>query len=543
MSEWITTSVVGADRSPEPYNQPDWMKANVVSHTKGVAERVMASMTAPYGAWSVSSLEVSRKWREVQIAYRGWYYKGTKKRCEEISAHRPNCAFVTTGNNRGMQQKSMLHYQRKSSHAIKPHEIVTPLGPDHPLERLLDHPNEWDSAGFPDIMYELELFLCLTGIAYLWVFPNERTGLPDEMIVVPSQWVYGPWVDKNSDAGISYYEIRPIIGSGVLRVPHDQIVVFKEKSPLNKLFGWSPAMACSEWIDSLESVMMARFMMMKNGSFPVGALELDENFHDPDDAMIDRITAKFLRKTQGEMRFGAPLILPPGAHYNALMISPTEMAFQQSADQLRDWILAILDVPKQLVSLQDAGSEIAMYGPLTQFACNVLRPRYNNLYGPVFTNQLARRYDSSIRFWWDDPSPESAEERRQTAMTLWKLGATYPNEIRSMFSLPPFAHGGNDPVVPSTYTIMPMNTGEDLSTFTDIMPKPQASSAGAVDAKLEEEEGNPHEIGKKPNVPAKLGKRLDVVESRLQGTENAMRRLSSTLLNGHAKHLFDVSED
>src|SRR5262249_54412936 len=162
-------------------------------------------------------------------------------------------------------------------------------------------------------------FLELTGNSYLWVVPSKRSRLdgtyqPCELMVIPAHWVrpvMGP-------AGVDYYEAYPYPGAGgMLRFPCEEIIHLRYKSPVHKIDGWSPQQAGSEWIDLEESVSRSRFWTFKNGAFPQGSLELGEGYEDPDDADLERIYAKFTARYQGESKAGLPLVLPPGAKYNA----------------------------------------------------------------------------------------------------------------------------------------------------------------------------------------------------------------------------------
>lgn len=504
--ELVTTSFASPVHRAEPYPAA----ALVPARTKGRGERVLASTMMPTVPLGFPSQIGYARWRQVMTAYRGWYYLGTRARMDEIGSHRPLAAFVSSGGTRATRQKFLDAYGTKSAHAVRPHEQLEPLGPGHPLERLFDCPNQWDHQGIGEILAELEMFLCLCGDAYLWVVPHERTGYPEELFVIPSQWVYGPYIDTSKDDGLSYYEIRPIIGRGLLRIPHEEIIHFKEKSPIHKLVGWSPAQAISEWVDSLDSVMVARFFMMKNGVFPMGAVELSPNYFDPDDEDLDRIRAKLFARLQGETKYGMPLVLPPGATYNPLVISPDEMAFEQSAESLRDWILASLQVPKEIVGIQDAGSEIAMYGPLVQF-CRPIRFRLNKI-AAVLTRMLASRYDPSIRIWFEDPTPESPEAQRAKWQGLYAMGACTPNEIRADYGLGAWP-GGDNPLLPSGTLPYPLAKEEDLSYLDELAPGKGGGPEdmnGSLGGDEEEEEGG-HTPGKPANgktLPAALAERL-----------------------------------
>lgn len=429
------------------------------TRAKSVGERIMAGMLSGVGGygwpggWSQDRIEQV-------MHYKHWTYISVNCIARKIAGLTPNLALVHAGGDGASASdgyKSILrrHRYRKSLHTIKPHEEIEPVGFDHPLARLLRRPNPYDTDW--DLWYELDLFLELTGNSYLWVVPN-RLGLPCELWVIPAHWVY-PRVGKGTL--VDHYEIRPWPGPAGWRIPADEIIHYRWKSPVHKIDGYGAQEAIAEWIDAGESVDRSRFFQFKNGCFPMGSLELSEQYHDPDDADIDRIYAKFFARLQGEGNYGRPIVTPPGAKYNPLMIAPTEMAYESSADQIRDWRLAAYGVPKEVAGIQDAGTEIAMYGPLAQFCGQTVNPRLMYI-GKRTTHGLCQRYDERLRLWWDDATPDNPEQVNNDLRVDIEGKAITPNEIRAVRGREPYQHGGDDPIGQPTDMPLALNTGDGV---------------------------------------------------------------------------------
>ena len=401
---------------------------------KGIGERILS--TGMYGgaAWGWPG-SWSQDRLEHVLHFRHWTYIAIRSICNAVAGLEPQIAEVYHPRH-GQSRHSPVSkaygewYHRKSLQAVRANEIVDPVGDNHPLMQLLRSPNAQDTAH--DLWYELFMYLELTGNGYLWAIPN-AIGLPLELWVVPSHWVW----PRITSRGIEHYEIRPLTGAGTWFIPPHEIIHVKYKSPLHKLDGHSPQQAGSEWIDAGESIDRSRFYQFKNGAFPLGAVELDQSFADPDDAEMERLYAKFFARLQGEHNYGRPVILPPGAKYTPLTISPTEMAYTQSADQLRDWVLALYGVPKEIAGIQDAGSEIAMYGPLTQFMQFTIAPKLRQL-GQVLTRHLARKYSDHLRIWWDDPTPSSPQQINSDLQVDAANGWITPNEARAIRGRPAY---------------------------------------------------------------------------------------------------------
>ena len=399
---------------------------------KGIGERVLT--TGMYGgaAWGWPGSWSQDRLEQV-MHFRHWTYIAIRSICNAVAGLEPQIAEVyhpQRGNTSPHAKAAGLWYHQKSLQSVRSNEVVVPVADSHPLVQLFRTPNAQDTAH--DLWYEMMMYLELTGNGYLWGIPN-AVGLPVELWVVPSHWVWPRLTEK----GIEHYEIRPFTGPGTWYIPTHEIIHIRYKSPLHKIDGYSPQQAGSEWIDAAESVDRSRFYQFKNGAFPMGSVELGENYHDPDDQELERIYAKFFARLQGETNYGRPMILPPGAKYTPLTISPTEMAYTQSADQLRDWTLALFGVPKEVAGIQDAGSEIAMYGPLVQFMQFCISPKLRML-SQSLTRHLARKYSDHLRIWWDDPTPSSPQQTNSDLGLDGQLGIRTPNEMRAIRGLPPY---------------------------------------------------------------------------------------------------------
>ncbi len=402
---------------------------------KSVGERIFAGRLmgggtgGGYPGWWSASLRVE----QVQH-FKFWVQVAISRKMQEAAAHAPNFAVVQRGPAPTTAQHKQLYRQKryeKSLHAIKPHEEVEHLPWNHPLVTLFAKPNPWDTAG--RIWSRLLLYMDLTGNGYLWLVPN-RLGKPVQIWVLPSQWVVGPRLHKE---GIWYYEVRPLVGGASIKLPPEEVVHFQYDNPLHPLDGWAPTQGGAEWIDVQESVNRRRYWMMKNSVSTQGAVTLDSNFFEPDETDLGRLAAKLFDRYQGEHRDSLPIILPPGAEYTPLKVTPVEMDFIKSHDQMRDATLALFGVPKEVATIQDAGSEIAAWGPMQVF-CRFTMGSWFRMVGDVLTKEVARRYyDERHRIWWDDITPDNPEQINADLNVDMANGIRSINEARALRGLEP----------------------------------------------------------------------------------------------------------
>ncbi len=484
------------------------------------------------GGWSQDRIE--------QVChYKHWVWVAIRARINYICQLEPEIGFIKSKATQKSFNKSfgMDRRYEKTLHAVKPHEEIEYVDYNHPLKQLIDTPNAWDCAA--DLWSELNMFWDLTGCGYLWAVPNGM-GQPAELWVIPSHWVW-PRIERGY--GTRYYEVRPFAAGGQqIILPPEEVIYFHDKNPIHKIDGWSPLTAIAEWEDIDEATMTARYWSMQNGTFPWGAIELDGKFHDPEDVDLDRIAAKFAQKYSQTQNAGKPIILPPGAKMTPLVITPDQMLFEKGAEQIRDWVLAGYGVPKEVAGIQDAGSEIAMYGPLRQFITYSINPRLGYM-GQVLTRWLGSRYEGQPRIWWPNTVPESPEDLRAKLDLAAKYGWIVPNEGRAMLlDLEPFEHGGDDPMVPAGLMPIPFATGEDLSDLAELMPpSPDKLIQAETDLETQKEEDatklesgdngpDPFDHGQAPeSTPEEETKRLLTFNDRFG-------------LNGHTKELLPGRE-
>lgn len=349
---------------------------------------------------------------------------------------RPELTYTGGG---GHSYLTVGEWRSKALSVVQPHEELEPLEATHKLREIINNPNRLDTCF--DLMYESQMFQELCGVSYLWIVPNEY-GMPNEVWCLPSHWVWprtggrvpdGGLRDYNSrwrydqsgrdatdyrvygsqyldpnhssyDSLIQYYEIRPWGGmgsAGILRLPADEVIMERWKSPINKIDGYSKLSAIAQWIDSEESISKSRWSQFMNQARPEFWVELGAGYEDPDDSRIARIEAKFAAKIQGEYNYGKPVITPPGAKITPLSFNPTEMAYFQSEDQIRDMILSAFGVPKASVGIAEGMTYGSILATLASLCANCLNPRLD-MRGQSLTKQLASRWDESDTLPWSN---------------------------------------------------------------------------------------------------------------------------------------------
>lgn len=471
------------------------------------------------GGWSQDRLE--------QVLHmKNWTYVAIHAICKQIAQRLPNMALVSHydkprrieksflsefGNweRRGVEEYSSIvdksfqdhqnfhqrktyagqrfissgSYFRKALSVVKPHEELEPLPMEHPLRRLMDNPNPLDTHF--DLLYESQMFLELTGVTYMWCVPN-GWGVPCEMYVLPSHWVwprtggrqYVSQDNPHADELIQYYEVRPWGGmgsAGMIRIPPNEIIMERWKSPINKIDGYSPLAAAAQWIDTEESISKSRWSQFQNQARPEFWVALGEGYEDPSDDTIARIEAKFMQKYQGEFNYGKPIISPPGAKVQPLSFSPNEMCYMQSEEQIRDMILSTFNVPPAAVGIVKEMTYGSVLATLASFCSFAINPRLC-MRGLTWTKHLATKFQEDgerIRIWWDDCVPHDPQQINADIKLDHDCLAITTNEIRALRGRAPYIDGyGDDPTGtgPGGQVPIPMHSGRDLTDLGKLVP-------------------------------------------------------------------------
>lgn len=409
----------------------------------------MTQSGAALNGWTDSRIDQVR-------AYRHWTYVAVSLIADRVAMQAPNVGRRLQAGEPTTRRLSRLQLLKALSPTLR-YEQLEPVGNDHPLVRLLADPNDPDT-GY-DLWFETVLFLLLTGNAYWWV-PKNKLGLPAAIWVLPAHWV---WPVFAPDASVEAYEIRPVEGQYLKRrFPADEVIHFRKKNPTSKFDGHSPQTAIAPWLDIQQSVDRSRWFTFKNGGQQNVAIEFDPQVTDPTDDDLARIEAKYLSRYAGETRAGKPLLCPPGTKVKPLLTSPREFDYCESADQLRDNILAAYKIPTTAIGLGDGLSAQTITAADNLVCARAINPLCRQL-GMVLTEKLAPLYGDDLRLWWDDSTPNDPEMVEKQIKTDLSAMAISPNEIRQLRGREPYENGGWDPFAPNIGLVLPWFSGEDIN--------------------------------------------------------------------------------
>jgi HK97 family phage portal protein len=422
------------------------------SRSQRVFAEALGSQPSPGGGWTANRHEQVRH-------FRGWAYIAIRANALMLAKTPPVV---------GTPAKQAGKKSLRKSHTPD----IDPFDDEHPLCRLLANPNE-PEVGF-NLWYDTEVSMGLTGSAYWWL-PRNAVGLPAEAWVIPSPWVTA--IYDESGAWVARYEVRTYRTGQVITIPADEIIHFRDPHPYDKRDGYAALQAGSPWVDTEEAIDRSRLSSFKNGARPGLTVELGEKYSEPDDAELQRIHAKFLARYSGEHNDGRPIITPPGAKVGTAAWSPTEMAYIDSDNQIRDKVLALYGVPYPVAMIVGGATFENSSEAVAQYYRQTLCPK-RAYYAQVLTEKLARLYDERAMAYWPDDTPETSADKTARLEQGLKHGGLTRNEWRSEYGLEPLPDA-DDLLVPAG--LVPI-ADAGLPPEGDMVDGPAGGLGGGADA-------------------------------------------------------------
>lgn len=424
--------------------------------------RLLGTSWAWGGNWSSDRVEQSRH-------YRGWPYVFIEAIADEVAASVP-CVAHVRGLGHGVDQKRLLPkwIRKKAITTAAPSDDLEPVEANHPLARLLNNPNPFETG--PSFWKRTTIQAKLTGNFYWWLFSN-GLGLPSELYVLPASWVFPRTVQTQlpRDGWVSYYEIRPWGQGGAgetLHLKPTEVIHWGSPGPVHPYDGYSPLTAGGPWVDVSDSIDRSRAARFGNSITPDWALILSDEYQDPSPEEMEALKSK-LAMYMGEERTGLPFLVPPGMELSEVGRGPTEMDYTASSEQARDMIGALYRVGKSIVGITEEVNRATAIAARENFRHMAVRPFLSQV-DACLSEKLAKRFDASLVVYHQEVGEFDPEEGLKEVAA----GVRTPNEYRAEVGLPPYEHGGDDPLIPSGQVVLPLNTGEEALPDLDTLLMP-----------------------------------------------------------------------
>lgn len=470
---------------------------------KSRGERELVAMLPHFSSIPVSWL--ANRHELVSQGMHGWTYIAINAIAESVAEMTPKVAVVKSEAQvtaarkqflKGTRHNKRLRRQREQRFAAKflsdirrkkamvselqAGDELEPVPTDHRLVRLLNKPNPRDN--WWTFAYRLIFFIRSAGGAYIRVVPG-NDGQPAELWVIPPQWVRPIMGDGKL---IESYEIRASLGGGDMSAgwlmagvgkvtwPASEVIQLGYPHPFSLTDFLSPLTAGDAWVDIGVSIDRSRVARFQNGSFPGIVIEIDKDISNPDQATIDRLKADISAKYASVRRTGEPVILGAGISMVSVDKTPVEMDWVNSANQNADWLMALHKTGKSVVGMAENTTFASMAASRANFFQTAIRSPLKLISATLSADLCPRFNEDGLTLYFEDPTPADPTQRLTELNAQFDRGIITPNEYRTEIGLEPFAHGGDDPMVPMGLSPMGLQSGFEAEE----LPISAAEAAG-----------------------------------------------------------------
>ena len=329
--------------------------------------------------------------------------------------------------------------------------------PDHPLMKLLEHPNPLQSR--VEYFQALYSYMLLSGNNFsLRVDVNE---MPHELhILRPDR------VDLEvNDTPIPLAYKYKLGGKVVAKYPVDQMngrsVVkhIKLFHPMNDHLGMSPLSAAMMDIDHHNSIMRHNIALVENGARPSALLvfkPIDETGAPATmtDEQRQTLNRDLEQEFTGERNAGKPIVAEGDMHWQQMGISPKDMDFANSKNMAAKDIALCYGVPAQLIGLPDSMTYINVREARLSLYEETIIPHARRVESDL-NEWLAPLYGDNVKIKYDfDAIPAMTERRRRRIENLIEVvqaGLMTINEAREELNMSSDMEGGDTLFMPQNF--------------------------------------------------------------------------------------------
>jgi HK97 family phage portal protein len=326
-------------------------------------------------------------------------------------------------------------------------EVVT-----HPALNVLEKANSSRHLNGQRLFELSQLYQDITGKTY-WLIERDMFGLPENIWILPSQFVTPQKTDTRTRKIVDYYEYSPPGIAEPKKYKPEDIIVFLMPSLMNPYVeGYGCLQAAFEANEVNNKLLSHEDALLENEGRPDAIIspKNTENAFSPDTARRYEREWKF-KFTRG--RSGGVWVPDDPVDFTPVTFPPRDIARFEIGKWSKNDLANAFSVPYALIA--DAShNRQQLEAAAMQHAKYATKPRCNRN-AAVLNDLFISDYDDSGRLFlaYDDPVPETKEEKLNENIQLGMNGFKTPNEVRLEYNLPPHPDG-ND--------LRPINVSPDM---------------------------------------------------------------------------------
>ena len=339
----------------------------------------------------------------------------------------------------------------------------------HVLLDVLASPNEAMSGN--RLRHLTQLHLDHAGEAFWYVVFNNAGG-PEQIIPLnPALVAVVPGKQRLIDGYI--------LDNGKEQVSFDpeEIVHFAypNPDPRNPLHGASPLSAIRYAIATNQNAQEWNHKFFKNGARPDGYLSTDLELDEVDSEALRK---RWERNHQGNENWRKIAVASHGLKYLETGLSHADMDFLDQLVDSRNFILAVLGVPRSIVGIVEDVNRANAFQDELNFATYTIDPRLE-LQADTLNSFLLPRFSPGCTVGFTSTKPQDEEFEHTKRMEELDHGVTYINEVREEQGKEPVPWGDEPYQRTPGIFLNSQATARFLSALTE---RPQGSNVVDVPA-------------------------------------------------------------
>jgi hypothetical protein len=357
--------------------------------------------------------------------------------------------------------------------------------------RLLHDPND-PQIGI-DLWYMCSVFEDLTGRVHIWKV-RDGAGRVVELWYLPTQWCD----PRPGDGKLINQLLVTMPSGGSVILDADDVITIGEPSPFGYLAWQSPLQAHGLTVDLNNALFVSRFNGLINGSHVGSMIKVPSSMANNPDSMA-RLEQSLLSRTVGTINYNRPLIAEEGAEL--INLTPQmELAFSQSANQMRDNIFAAFDLDASVMGYANEATYAASVVTQKNVFNKVVKPYWERRNATLTEKLLKMEFGLDLCAINEHKTEETPDEKERRLRFMKESGAISVNEIRVEYEKEPYDDPRYDePIALPGAERMPLGGLGDLGGFDFGQELPagenQIESQTAENVEAQSEESEPTTVG------------------------------------------------
>ena len=316
---------------------------------------------------------------------------------------------------------------------------AVPVGPDHPVQRLLDSPNRFWTGG--DLWRATETYLGLWGSAY-WGLERDDRGRVVEIWPLRSDRVRVVPDPESYVKGFVY------VGRGQRLVPYvaEDVVWIRYFNPLDEYSGLSPIAPLRLSVDMGLDALRASRNNLSNESAPGLFIETSDA---PTESEVAEFYQRWESRFRGVDNVRRPVLLGGGMKAANLGFSPKDMEYLQTLRWSLEDVSRVYGVPKAMLGDMERITFSNFATARRVFWQDVMVPQMTFLRESLEQMLLPNFGDPALSLRFDTSEVEALKESENDKATRRRTyvaaGVMTINEVRRDMNLPPVEWGDEPP--------------------------------------------------------------------------------------------------